>query len=370
MAYPIEPGMVPVRSPTATTCTPGRCSSSCQRRCRADNGHVVAAAGCPLLHHSGIADGGGYLCGFDCASTSSVGTVNQTGGTLTVNDNADGDSSSVAAPPISRSAHTTSSGGTVNANTNVASAPVVMAPARWTKPAASSTPPTTLHRSLRGRNRRLGIYRAEHSTNRAPTDRRRGRQRHLYRQRQRGGNLKAAGLELGRDAGARGSSTSTAETSPLPRLSRALGTGTLFSAGHPHSSASSTTFIQGLTVSIFKPAERCSTPRLSPTPSRDPCSTRLPSVRRLDGGLTKTGSGILTLTGRSPFTGDTSVNAGTLTVTGTGATLDSSLKSRSGSGLTATMNVGSGLVVTAGSSWRRRGGGNGTLNLDTGAHWP
>ncbi len=314
-----------------------------------------------------VNSGGGFFVGSGFyASTSSVGTVNQTGGTLTVSDSADGDfiiggrTSNLAVGTYNLG------GGTVNADTNVRvggygtgtmdqtggifNAPDYVSIGRF----AGATGVWNLSGgALNVTGPQLIVGEAGNGT---------------FTVSGTGAATLKAALQLGRDAGGAGIVNLDGGNVTAPQVVLGSGTGTLFfSGGILTSSASSTTFMQGLTdVYIQAGGALLNAQAFSDTIAQPLLhATSLGSTP--DGGLTKTGSGILTLTGANTFTGDTYVNAGTLTVTGTGATLDGAPEIADGSGLTATMNIGSGVVVTAGSQVGvGTSGGNGTLNLNGG----
>ncbi len=133
---------------------------------------------------------------------------------------------------------------------------------------------------------------------------------------QAGGTFNAGGntLSLGNGTAGVGTYNLAGGTLTVGGVTSGNGAGTFhFAGGTLRAGASSTTFLQGLTTADIGPGgATIDTNGYDVTVSQNIQSGT--AAGTADGGLTKVGAGTLTLTGTNAYTGDTTVNAGTLAV--------------------------------------------------------
>ena len=272
-----------------------------------------------------VGTGGGFYVGSGYfANTMAEGTVNQSGGTLTVNRTADG--SFIIGGRYSSAANGTynQSGGVVEANTNVFvggrgegsvvqtggtfNAGEYVAIARYANSTGEwSVRNATLNQTNAGRWLIIG-------------EEGEGTLSISY-----WGQVNAAGtVKLGLQASGSGTLELVGGTLSAPQLQRGAGTATvLFDSGVLQATANSTTFMQGLTTALVDTGGAYFDTQGYAITIAQPLLTNTAWPNLFDGGITKLGSGTLTLSGASTFTGFTNVDAGTLKLAGNAGIDDS-----------------------------------------------
>ena len=145
-----------------------------------------------------------------------------------------------------------------------------------------------------------------------------------------------------------GDGTATAATLTAPMVQGGAGTGTVnFNNGALVANANGTTFLSGLTAAnVLAGGVTINTAAFNVTAGQ----ALLASTTSTGGGLTKTGTGTLTLTGASTYAGNTAVTAGTLRVNGstlaTGTVLIPAAGTLGGNGSVGAVTVAG--TITAG----------------------
>jgi autotransporter-associated beta strand protein len=118
-----------------------------------------------------------------------------------------------------------------------------------------------------------------------------------------------------------------------------------FNGGTLKPAASSAAFMQGLTsVNLRNNGAKIDTAGFNVTIGQALLHSALAGDNATDGGLTKNCDGTLTLSGANTYTGPTTINAGTLALSGGGSIAGSLIISIGGG---ATLNVASGLILGA-----------------------
>jgi autotransporter-associated beta strand protein len=185
---------------------------------------------------------------------------------------------------------------------------------------------------------------------------------------QNGGSVTISGTTtLARDAASNSSYFLNGGVLTAPSIVKGLGTANLnFNGGILTAPAASATFLQGLTrANVRDNGAIINTGTFNVTVAQPLVHSNLGGDAAVDGGLTKQGSGTLTLTGLNSYTGDTTVSAGTLELQALGS-LDDAAKVKLLTGSTLQLNfvgtdtVGSlyfdGVLQAAGI-WGRVGSG-------------
>lgn len=234
-----------------------------------------------------VGTGGGFYVGSGFfANTRAEGTVNQSGGTLTVNNPANG--SFVVGGRNSDEANGTYnlSGGTVNANTQV----------------------------------RIG-----------------GRGNGTLNLSGSGALVTNSSFYLGFNSSGEGAVNLDGGTLTTPRIIKGSGTGTVnFNGGTLQAGGSHSSFMQGLTSAYVLEGGAVIDTQSHGITVAQPLLHDSALGAMSDGGLTKQGAGTLTLTGANTYSGDTNIQAGTLGLSGSGSIANSpTINVESG----ATLNV-------------------------------
>ncbi len=184
---------------------------------------------------------------------------------------------------------------------------------------------------------------------------------------QTGGTVTAASVALGY---ASGSTTTTAtynlgggtlSTGSVTGAGSNLRTELDFNGGTLAATGNSTTFVSGLTTAAVIGTATINTNGFNVT---IPQALTHGGQAAIDGGLTKTGTGTLTLSGANSFTGNTTVAAGTLNVASTTALQASTLVTAAAGTVTFDPSLEYQTVFIGGLA------GNGTLNLQDTATVP
>lgn len=178
---------------------------------------------------------------------------------------------------------------------------------------------------------------------------------------QNGGNVNAvAQITIARDAASVGTYNLNGGTLTVPNITKGAGTGTLnLNGGTLKASGDSATFVTGVTTNVLEGGAI-----IDSNGSNITVATGLlhGGAAPVDGGLTKQGNGVLTLTGASTYTGATVVSAGTLLVNGSLANT-SGVTVASGAILGgSSTNIGGVTTIAEGASISP-GNSVGTINL-------
>ncbi|MFO0788450.1 MAG: family 43 glycosylhydrolase [Pirellulales bacterium] len=308
------------------------------------------------------ASGGFFVGSGFSANTKAVGTVNQTGGTLTTNGNFDGAfviggrGSSLATGTYNLSggavsANTnvqiggrgtgtlTQTGGTFNANSYVAIGRYTGATGTWNISGG------TLNQSSSTRNLIVGESGSGTLTI--------------------GGSAQVTAtgaVRLGQNLGGAGVVNLNGGRLTAPSIVRGNGTATLnLDGGTLRAAASSTTFFQGLNSANMRAGGVDIDTQSFDITIAQPLLHDSALGTTLDGGLYKLGVGTLTLTGNNTFTGPTTVSLGKLLVNGTiagGLTTVSTFATLGGAGtIVGPVTINNGAHLAPGTT------GIGTLNV-------
>lgn len=180
---------------------------------------------------------------------------------------------------------------------------------------------------------------------------------------QNGGNVNAvAQITIARDAASVATYNLNGGTLTVPNITKGAGTGTLnLNGGTLKASAASASFVTGVTTNVLEGGAI-----IDSNGSNITVATGLlhGGVAAIDGGLTKQGGGVLTLTGPSTYTGATVVSAGSLLVNGSLATT-SGVTVSSGATLGGnSSNIGGTTTIAQGATLSP-GNSVGTINLSS-----
>lgn len=178
---------------------------------------------------------------------------------------------------------------------------------------------------------------------------------------QNGGNVNAvAQITIARDAASVATYNLNGGTLTVPNITKGAGTGTLnLNGGTVKAAGASANFITGVTANVLEGGAIIDSNGSNITVAAGLIHG---GVAPVDGGLTKLGNGVLTLTGASTYTGATVVSAGTLLVNGSLANT-SGITLASGATLGgSSTNIGGTTTIAEGASINP-GNSVGTINL-------
>jgi autotransporter-associated beta strand protein/T5SS/PEP-CTERM-associated repeat protein len=169
-------------------------------------------------------------------------------------------------------------------------------------------------------------------------------------------NHATEGLRLGAGATGNGTVNLNGGTIQASLVTKGPGSGTFnFNGGTLKATTASTTYLEGLTrANVRNGGAVIDTNGVDVTIGQALLHSDLSGDNAIDGGLTKAGSGALTLTGTSSYTGSTTVDAGSLVINGS---ISTSLLTTvnnggilSGSGSVGDLTVASGGTLSPGNS--------------------
>jgi autotransporter-associated beta strand protein len=294
------------------------------------------------------------------ANSKAVGTVNQSGGTLSANGNFDGAFIIGGRTSTLPTGTYNLSGGTVNANTNVqigGRATGTMNQTGGTFNAASYVSIGRYSGAVGSWNIGAGTL---NQTNAATN---------LVVGEQGNGTLTLSGTgaintasatRIGLSAGGSGTLNLNGGTLTTTQVSKGSGTATFnFNGGTLKAGAASTSFLQGLTTTNVDTGGATIDTQAFTITVAQPLLHKASLGPASDGGLKKQGSGTLILTGANSFTGPTVINGGTLRVNGS---IAGTATVNTGATLGGTGSI-SGLVTIADAGTFAPGNSPGTLTI-------
>lgn len=289
------------------------------------------------------------------ANTKAVGTVNQTGGTLTANGNFDG-AFVIGGRGSSLPVGTYNlSGGTVNANTNLQ----IGGRGTGTLNQSGGSFNVNGYASVGRYSGAIGVW----NVSGGALDQSQATRNLIVGESGNGtltlsssAQVTAAGtMRLGLNLGSVGAIHLNGGTLTTPAISRGNGSGTVnFDSGTLRAAATTTTFLQGLTNAYVKSGGANIDTHGFDIAIAQPLLHDTNLGATLDGGLNKLGVGTLTLAGNNTYTGPTTISLGKLVVNGsigTGPATVSSFTTLAGTGTIAGLvNVKNGAHIAPGNS--------------------